>query len=317
MTPSADDEQRRGATYALTAYALWGLFPLYFHALEPAGAFEILAHRILWTLAVCVLVLLLRRDLGWTRRIGVRRWLGLTTAALLIAVNWVVYVQAVLTDRTHEAALGYFLNPLVTVALGIVILRERLRPLQWAAVAVGAVAGLYLTVAGGSFPWIAITLACSFGLYGLVKKRVGATLPAMHSLSVETAVLAPIAAVMLIVLADRGETTFTTDGALHTGLLVASGIVTAVPLLLFAASARRIPLVLVGMIQFITPVLQLLAGVLVLGEHVPGDRWIGFGIVWIALLLLTIDSVRAGRTSRRARLAARTAELEESAACAR
>jgi chloramphenicol-sensitive protein RarD len=278
----------------LLAYGIWGLFPLYFAALAPAGAWEILSHRILWTLLLCVVVLLVRRDLAWARQLWRRPRLGLgvTAAALLIAVNWVVYVAAVLGGHTTEAALGYFLNPIVTVALGVFVLRERLRPLQWAAVAIGAAAGVYLGVAAGSVPVIALTLAMSFGLYGLVKKKVGVSLQAMHSLAAETAVLAPVAAVMLVVLTVRGDTTFTTEGHWHTALLVAAGAATAAPLLLFAGAARRVPLVTIGLLQFITPVLQLLCGVLLLGEHLSGTRWVGFGIVWLALVLLTVDSVR-------------------------
>ena len=288
------DETRRGSLQGLLAYGLWGLFPLYFHALKPAGAWEILAHRILWTLLLCALVLLVRRDLAWARQLWQRPRLGLgvTAAALLIAVNWVVYVAAVLGGRTTEAALGYFLNPLVTVALGVFVLRERLRPLQWVAVAIGGLAFVYLSVAAGSVPVIAITLAMSFGLYGLVKKKVGVSLQAMHSLAAETAVLAPIAAVMLAVLTVRGDTTFTTEGVVHTGLLVAAGAMTAAPLLLFAGAARRVPLVTIGLLQFITPVLQLLCGVLLLDEHMSTSRWIGFGIVWVALAVLTVDSLR-------------------------
>jgi chloramphenicol-sensitive protein RarD len=239
-------------------------------------------------------VLLVRRDVGWATQLWRRPRLGLgvTTAALLIAVNWVVYVAAVLGDRTTEAALGYFLNPIVTVALGVFVLRERLRALQWVAVAIGAVAFVYLSVAAGSVPVIAITLALSFGLYGLVKKKVGVSLQAMHSLTAETAVLAPIAAVMLVVLTARGETTFTTQGPLHTTLLVAAGAATAAPLLLFAGAARRVPLVTIGLLQFITPILQLLCGVLLLHEHMTTSRWTGFGIVWVALAVLTVDSVR-------------------------
>ena len=241
-----------------------------------------------------MVVLLVRRDVAWARQLWRRPRLGLgvTAAALLIAVNWVVYVAAVLGDHTTEAALGYFLNPIVTVALGVFVLRERLRPLQWAAVAIGAVAGVYLGVAAGSVPVIALTLAMSFGLYGLVKKKVGVSLQAMHSLAAETAVLAPIAAVMLVVLTARGETTFTTQGGVHTALLVAAGAATAAPLLLFAGAARRVPLVTIGLLQFITPILQLLCGVLLLGEHLSGTRWIGFAIVWLALALLTVDSLR-------------------------
>ena len=301
---SSDAEVRRGTAYGFLAYGIWGVFPLYFAALKPAGAFEILAHRILWTLLVCVLVLLVRRDLAWMRDLVRHRrlTLGVSAAALLIGVNWTVYVLAVLIGRTYEAALGYFLNPIVTVALGVIVLRERLRPLQWAAVGVGALAFGYLAVTGGVFPWIPLTLALSFGLYGLVKKRLGATLPAMHSLTAETTVLAPVALVVLLVLSAQDATTFAEHGLGHTALLVAAGVVTAVPLLLFAAAARRIPLVTVGLIQFITPVMQLLCGVLVLGEHVSGQLWVGFGVVWVALALLTADMVaQAQRTRARGR----------------
>jgi len=300
-----DAELRRGTAYAFLAYGIWGLFPLYFHALKPSGAFEILAHRILWTLAFCALVLLVRRDFGWLRTVAGRPRLlgGLTVAALLIAANWVIYVLAVITGRTYAAALGYFLNPIVTVGLGVLVLRERLRPLQWAAVTVGAVAAVYLTVAGGEFPWIAVSLAFSFAFYGLVKKKVGATLDAMHSLTVETLVLAPVAVGVLVWLAAQGSTTFGSEGAWHTGLLVAAGVVTAIPLLFFAAAARRIPLVTIGLIQFMTPMLQLLIGVVVLSEHVSGALWVGFGIVWVALVLLSVDSLRQVRTNRRARVA--------------
>lgn len=288
------DDEQRGAAYGLLAYAIWGIFPLYFAALKPAGAWEILSHRILWTLLLCALVLVVRRDLGWTRQLWQRPRLGLgvTAAALLIAANWVIYVAAVLGGRTTEAALGYFLNPIVTVALGVVVLRERLRPLQWVAVAIGAIAGIYLSIAAGSVPVVAVSLAMSFGLYGLVKKKVGASLEAMHSLAAETAVLGPVALVMLVVLTARGDTTFTTDGGWHTTLLVAAGVATATPLLLFAAAARRVPLVTIGLLQFITPVLQLLCGVLLLDEHMSGTRWVGFGIVWIALAVLSFDSLR-------------------------
>lgn len=305
--PTADPaELRRGTVYGFLAYGIWGLFPLYFAALAPSGAFEVLAHRILWTLAVCALVLLVRRDLGWVRPLAARRRLvaGIAVAGLLIAANWTVYVLAVLTGRTYEAALGYFLNPIVTVALGVVVLRERLRPGQWVAVGIGFVAAVYLTVAGGVVPWIPLALAFSFGLYGLTKKRVGASLQALHSLAAETALLAPVAVAVLLVLGARGETTFTGHGGWHTALLVLAGVVTAVPLLFFAAAARRIPLVTVGLIQFITPVLQLVVGVTLLGEHVSGRLWVGFGIVWVALAVLSWDSLRAARNTRRAAAAA-------------
>ncbi len=294
------DEQQRGTAYAFLAYGIWGLFPLYFHALAPAGAFEILAHRILWTLVFCVAVLLARRDLAWARPLvhTPRLAAGVTAAGLLIGTNWVIYVYAVLHGLTYEAALGYFLNPIVTVALGVLVLRERLRRWQWVAVGVGAAAAVYLAFSGGGFPVIAVSLALSFGSYGLVKKRVGATLQAMHSLAAETTVLAPIAVVILVVVSARGDATLVGHGGGHTALLLLAGIVTAVPLLLFAASARRIPLVTVGLIQFVTPVLQLMCGVFLLGEHVTPGLWVGFGIVWVALVILTVDSVQAARSGR-------------------
>lgn len=310
QTPDALDssaEVRRGTILGFAAYGLWGLFPLYFDALRPSGAWEILAHRILWTLLFCLVVLLVRRDFAWVGALLRRPRLlaGTAVAAVLIAVNWVVYVGAVTSGNTSDAALGYFLNPLVTVALGVVVLGERLRVLQWAAVGIGVVAGVYLAVTGGRVPWIALTLALSFALYGLTKKKVGVSLEALHGLTVETVVLAPVAVVALAVVGAHGGLTFGQYGALHTALLVLSGVVTALPLLCFAAAARRIPLVTVGLIQFITPVMQLLCAVLLLGEHLPPERWIGFSIVWLALLVLTVDSLRglrAGRAAARAQV---------------
>jgi len=187
----------------------------------------------------------------------------------------------------------------VTVAIGVVVLRERLRSLQWLAVAIGLVAGVYLTVDFGRPPWIALSLAFSFALYGLMKKRVGASLGAFQSLTSETVVLAPIAGVILVWVGTRGGATFAMDPPSHPLLLAAAGLVTAVPLLLFAAAARRVPLVTIGLLQFITPVLQLLCGVLLLSETMDASRWIGFGIVWIALLVLAFDSIRSVRTRRR------------------
>ena len=299
------DEQRRGVIQGFCAYLLWGLFPLYFHALEPSGAWEILAHRILWTFAFCLLLLMIRRDWSWIRPLLHRPLLlgGIAVAAVLIAVNWVLYVAAVVSGNVSEAALGYFLNPIVTVALGVVVLRERLRPLQWVAVAIGLVAALYLSLGAGRVPWIALALAGSFALYGLLKKRLGATLPALHGLAVETTVLTPVAVGLVIWLAVTGTQTFTTEGPVHTALLVLSGVVTAAPLLLFASSARRVPLVTIGLLQFVTPVMQLLCGVVLLGERMSTQRWVGFGIVWVALLVLTIDSL-VGVRQRRLRDAA-------------
>ncbi|HEY6743466.1 MAG TPA: EamA family transporter RarD [Lapillicoccus sp.] len=294
------DEQRRGVVQGFCAYAIWGLFPLYFHALLPAGAWEILAHRIAWTFVFCLLLLAIRRDWSWIRSLlGRRRFIaGIAVAAVLIAVNWVLYVSAVVSGNVSEAALGYFLNPIVTVALGVIVLRERLRPLQWVAVAIGLVAALYLSIGAGRIPWIALALAVTFALYGLLKKRLGATLPALHGLTVETTVLLPVALGLVLWLSVTGTQTFTTEGTGHAALLVLSGAVTAAPLLLFAASARRVPLVTVGLLQFVTPVMQLLCGVVLLGESMSSQRWVGFGIVWLALIVLTVDSLMGVRRRR-------------------
>ncbi|MBK8755995.1 MAG: EamA family transporter RarD [Actinomycetales bacterium] len=304
-------EAGRGALYGLTAYLLWGFFPLYFHALGPSGPLEVLAHRIVWSLLFCIVVLVIGRRWAWLRPLLARRKLlvGLTVAALVLAINWGVYVGAVLAGHTSEAALGYFLNPLLTVALGVVILGEPLRRLQWVAVAIGAVAAGYLTVVGGSLPWIALTLASSFALYGLIKKRVGASLPALHGLTVETAALFPVALVLLWMVsqgADLASTggqqqagsTFLGFGGWHTTLLLLTGPVTAIPLLLFASAARRVPLVTIGLLQFLTPVMQLLCS-LILAETISAARWVGFAIVWLALAVLSVDSWRARMPSAR------------------
>lgn len=297
---------RRGTAYGVLAYLCWGAFPLYFVALKPAGALEVLAHRVAWTFLLCVVVLALTRQLRWVVdmfRDG-QQLATMTLAGLLIGTNWTVYTFAVLTGRVTEAALGYFLNPLVTVAIGVVILRERLRPAQWVAVAVGLVAAIYLTVDYGAPPWISLTLAFSFAAYGLLKKRLGGSMSALQSLSAETIVLLPLALGLLVWLGATGEQTFVGHGGVHAALLATTGVATAIPLLLFAAAASRVPLVTVGLLQFLTPVLQLLAGVVLLGEVLPVSRWVGFGIVWVALVILSVDSVvSSGRSRRLARAA--------------
>lgn len=305
------DEVSKGTVYGFAAYLLWGAFPLYFHQLLPAGAWEILVHRILWTLVVCAIGVVVLRRTAFIRKLirDKRRMALVTIASLLIATNWLVYVYAVNTGRTSQASLGYFLNPLVTIALGVVVLREKLRPLQWIAVAIGAVACLYLTVEGGTFPWISLVLACSFASYGLAKKRIGGSLSAFGSLAAETAILSPIALVALFLLAARGDTTFGSEGAGHTLWLASSGIATAIPLLLFAAAASRVPLVTIGLLQFVTPVLQLLCAVLFLGEQLSTARWIGFAIVWLALAVLSADSLASAGRSRRSARSARNATV--------
>lgn len=310
---SNEDETRKGTLYGFLAYLAWGMFPLYFHALIPAGPWEILAHRILWTLLLCVVLLGVTRHLGFLRSLfgDLKRRGAISIAAVLIAINWVVYVLAVTTGHVTEAALGYFLNPLVTVMLGVLVLGEKLRRMQWLAVAIGVIACVYLAVDYGSPPWISVGLALSFAAYGLMKKRVGGRLTALEGLTAETVVLAPFAAVMLVWLGATGRSTWSGNGSWHPLLLALSGVATAIPLLLFAAAARRIPLSTIGLLQFMTPVMQLLCGVLVLGETMSAGRWVGFGLVWIALVVLTADSLAQARRTRRAR---RATPLETSAA---
>ncbi|MFT4085868.1 MAG: EamA family transporter RarD [Gordonia sp. (in: high G+C Gram-positive bacteria)] len=297
MKGALPSKSARGVSAGFAAYWLWGLFPLYFDALRPTGPWEILANRILWTVVLCLIVLGATRRWAWLPPLLRQRRLmaGVTAAAFFIALNWVVYVAAVTSGHTSDAALGYFLNPLVTVALGVVVLRERLRPLQWLAVAIGAAAAIYLAIAGGSFPATSLLLAFSFALYGLLKNKVGAQLSALHSLTLETLILAPAAVVILVVTAVQSGLDFGRHGPVHAALLIGSGVATAVPLLLFAAAARRIPLVTVGLIQFVTPIIQLICAVTLLGEHLPAARWIGFAIVWVALIVLSVDALLSSR----------------------
>lgn len=299
---AGDREVRRGTVFGGLAYLLWGVFPLYFHALLPAGSIEILVHRVMWSLLVCLIVVAVLRDTSWIRPLlaAPRRIVRLGFAAMFIAVNWGVYIYGVNSGQVVEASLGYFINPLVTVLLGVVLLRERLRRLQWVAVGLGAVAVVVLTVDYGHVPVIALLLAGSFATYGLLKKRIGVDLGALAGLTAETALLFPFAVAALVWLEVTGRGTMGDQPPWHGLLLASTGIATAVPLLMFAAAARRVPLTTIGLLQFTTPVLQLLCGVLLLGEHVPPSRWVGFSIVWLALGVLTLDQVRAARARSRA-----------------
>ena len=288
------NDSRRGLGYGTGAYLLWGLFPLYWPLLEPAGAVEILAHRIVWT--VGALAVLLATGGRWARLVALRhdrRALLLVPAGVLIAVNWGVYIWGVNNDRVVETSLGYFINPLLTVVLGVLVLHERLRRVQWLAIGLGAVAVTVLTVDYGHPPWIALTLAGSFGFYGLCKKASGAG--AVESLAVETGVLFLPALGYLVWLTSVGQSTFGNVSTLHIVLLTGSGPVTAVPLLMFGAAARRLPLVTLGLVQYLAPVLQFLCGVLVFGESMPAVRLGGFALVWTALVMLALDGVRQHR----------------------
>jgi chloramphenicol-sensitive protein RarD len=277
----------------VAAYLLWGLFPLYWPLLQPAGAVEILAHRIVWSVVVAAAVLAVTSGFRWMRTLGRRRTGLLALAAALITINWGTFIHGVNSGHVVETSLGYFINPLVTVALAVTVLRERLRPLQWAAVAIGTVAVLVLAVDYGRPPWIALTLACSFGLYGLVKKRVG--VDGVQSFSVETLFLVAPALGYLVWLQASGRGTFVSEGAGHAALLAMGGVATAVPLMLFGIAAVRVKLTTVGVLQYLAPVIQFLIGVLVDHEAMPLSRLGGFALVWTALVVFTVDAVRAGR----------------------
>jgi chloramphenicol-sensitive protein RarD len=287
------DEGRRGALYGAGAYALWGLFPLYWPLLEPTGAVEVLAHRVLWSLLV--VAVLLRVTHRWSQARAAMadrgRLLRLAVAAVLIAVNWGTYIYGVTSEQVVETSLGYFINPLVTVLLGVLVLGERLRPVQWGALGVAALAVVVLSVENGRPPWLALVLALSFGGYGLLKKTAG--VGAVEGLAVETAVLTPVAALYLLVLGGSG--TALAEGYDHLALIALSGVVTAVPLLLFGGAAQRVPMVTLGLLQYLAPTIQFLLGVLLLGEPMPLAELLGFVLVWAALAVFTADLVRHAR----------------------
>jgi len=288
---------RAGLIYGIVAYGLWGLLPLYFLLLAPTGAFEIVAWRIIWSLGFCIIALSLTR--GWRPLFALARrpriLFTMAGAGALIFINWQTYVLATTSGEVVQAALGYFINPIVTVFLGVIVLHEHLRRLQWTAVGISVIAVVMLAFAYGSFPWISLVLAFSFGLYGFVKKRVGGEVDALSGLTLESAWLAPVAVIELIVVGVTSGVTFGHVSVANTVLLVAAGVVTAVPLLLFAASARRLPLVYLGLVQYVTPIMQFIVGVAFEHEAMDSARWIGFGVIWCALIMLTVDLVRVAR----------------------
>ena len=284
--------------YGVLAYLLWGSFPGYFPLLRPANALEILAHRIVWSLLVMGIVVAVTHRGAAVRAVlrNRRQLTWLSIGAAFIAVNWGLYIWGVFEHRVVETSLGYFINPLVTILLGVFVLGERLRPLQWVAVGIASAAIVVLTVGYGHLPWIALVLAFSFGTYGLAKKQ--ADVDAVESLTVETLVLTPFAIVVMIVMAALGSFTLVTDGFGHAGLLATTGLVTCIPLVLFGAATKRLPLSTVGLLQYLTPVLQFLYGVFVDDEELSPLRLVGFGLVWVALALLIVEGLRRARRNR-------------------
>ena len=297
-------ETRSGALYGASAYLLWGLFPLYWPLLAPTGSLEVLAHRVLWSLAVVAVLLAVTGRLSSVRAAVAdrRRLLMLTAAAVVIAVNWGTYIYGVTSEQVVETSLGYFVNPIVTVLLGVLVLGERLRPAQWTALGLAFLAVVVLTVENGRPPWIALALAFSFGAYGLLKKTTG--VGAVEGLAIETAVLLPVAGVYVAVLGATGAGTFGSEGPGHAALLALSGLVTAVPLLAFGAAASRVPLTTLGLLQYLAPTLQFALGVTLFDEPLPLARLLGFVLVWAGLALFTADLVRHHRRTSRLAVAA-------------
>ena len=283
------------------AYGMWGMFPAFFPLLKPAQPLEILSHRFLWTFVFVGIVLALTRSLKKLKTLTAKEWLLVTVAAVVISVNWGVYVYAVNNDHVADAALGYFINPLVSVMLGVVVLKESLRRLQIVSVGLAVVAVLIMTLMLGNPPWISLLLAFSFGIYGLVKKQV--RLSPQISLMAETMVLAPVGLAYLIWLQTQGSNTFVQDGPGHAVLLMLAGVVTALPLLCFARAAHEMTLTSLGMIQYITPMLQIVWAVFVTHEFIETGRWVGFCIIWVALAIFVFDLAMNARRNRAARAA--------------
>jgi chloramphenicol-sensitive protein RarD len=294
-------ERRLGITYALVAYGSWGVLPLYLKALSPATPLEVVAHRIVWSAGLLVVVVVVTRQLAWLRQLRERPRILWTfvASALALSVNWLVYIWGVAQGRVVDVSLGYFINPLVSVVLAVVVLKERLRPAQWAMVALAAAGVLWLSLLAGQVPWIGLTLAAAFGSYGLLRKMT--PVDALGGLTLETLLLFPVAAPYLLYLSATGHGTWAGGGALR-WLLVAAGPITALPLWCFAAGARRLPLSVMGFLQYLGPSLQLGLGVLVFHEPLPSRKLAGFALIWLALVLYTLEGALNQARARSAEL---------------
>ncbi len=287
----------KGIISAFAAYILWGAFPIYFKIIQVVPAPQILAHRLAWSFLLLLLVLLVRHEFkNWTKVITARTLLIYTIAAVLLGCNWLTYVWSVNAGFVVEASLGYFINPLVSVLLGVIFLREKLRPMQWVPVALAAIGVLYLTLTYGSLPWIALTLAFSFGIYGLMKKI--SPLDSFYGLSLETAILFLPATIFLIFSEVQGVGSFGHEGIMVSILLALTGVVSVIPLILFSIGVRSAPLSTIGLIQYITPTLQFLIGTLMYHETFSTERLIGFCIVWLALIIFSIENFSAARKAK-------------------
>jgi chloramphenicol-sensitive protein RarD len=288
-------KNKLGLLFGISAYSLWGAFPLYWPLLEPANPLEIVSHRAVWTLVFCFIVLAvtkaLKSTLATLKRPKIAAKLFLTS--LLISINWLVYIWATNNGHVVEASLGYYINPLIIIGFGVILLKEKMRPLQWAAVTIATIGVLVLTIDYGRLPWIALTLAVSWGSYGLIKKQLG--LGALEGLAIETFISGFFYLGYLIYIGNQGTGQFGHHWGL-TLLLMSAGAITAIPLLLFNGSATRLPFTTIGLLQYITPTLQFSVGVWIRHEDMPPARWVGFLIIWVSLTTLAIDLVRSGRS---------------------
>ncbi|MFK4082523.1 EamA family transporter RarD [Kribbella sp. NPDC020789] len=288
-------DQRKGFIYGFTAYLMWGLFPLYWRLLDRSGAIELLAHRVVWSLLTIAALVVVLRKVGAVKgllRQPRKRW-ALMGAALLISVNWGTYIWGVINGHVVETSLGYFITPLFAVFLGVVVLKERLRPAQWIALAIAFAAVLGLAIENGRPPWIAILLTFSWGFYGLIKKKADAG--AIEGMAIESATVVPLAVAAIAVLGAQGQSTVTSHGAGYLVLVLLTGPLTAVPLLFFGAAATRTSLTTLGLLNYVAPILQFLCGVVLFHEHMSPMRWAGFALVWLALTIFTIDSLHRRR----------------------
>jgi chloramphenicol-sensitive protein RarD len=286
----------KGVLYGIAAYALWGLFPLYWKQLHQVPALEVIGHRIGWSFLLLIIYVVVTNQWKDLRSVAFKpKTIGVySIAAVFLSLNWLIYVWGVNAGYIVETSLGYFINPLVSVLLGVIFLRERLRPWQWAPVGIAAIGVGYLTIVYGRPPWIALSLAFSFGLYGFLKKL--SPLGSLYGLTLETGIVFPIALIYLVFVGFTGTGAFLREGGRVDLFLAGAGIVTTIPLLMFASAAKQIPLTLVGLLQYITPTLQFLIGVLVYREPFDHSHLIGFGIVWIALIIFAVESYVAHRT---------------------
>jgi chloramphenicol-sensitive protein RarD len=288
-------KNKLGLLFGVSAYSLWGAFPLYWPLLEPANPLEIVSHRAVWTLVFCFMVLAATKALKSTLLTLKRPTVAvkLFLSSLLISINWLVYIWATNNEHVVEASLGYYINPLIIIGFGVIFLKEKMRSLQWAAVSIATIGVLVLTFDYGRLPWIALALAFSWGSYGLIKKQLG--LGALEGLAIETFISSFFYLAYLIYIGNQGTGQFGQSWGL-TVLLISAGAVTAIPLLLFNGSTNRLPFTTIGLLQYITPTLQFSIGVWVLNEDMPTARWIGFLIIWAALVTLAIDLIRSSRT---------------------